>query len=142
MELVLVAAYKGSDLNNSILEVSSPLPKGTTIFTAEAMVITEAVMHSIYNLRQNHPLLPGTTFHIYSDNLSCLHCLRNPYSPPHSHLFVPTVLQARSIPFQITFCHIPAHTGIVGNEKADSLANEGVKLSRQIIELPKDEKRL
>ena len=76
-----IAAYKGSDLINSILEVSISLPKGTTIFTAEAMAIKEAVTHAIYDILHNHPMLPGTSFHIYSDNLSCLLYLRNPYSP-------------------------------------------------------------
>ena len=134
-----IAAYKGSDLINSILEVSISLPKGTTIFTAEAMAIKEAVTHAIYDIRHNHPMLPGTSFHIYSDNLSCLLYLRNPCSPPHSHLFIPILLQTKNIPFQTTFCHIPSHTGIVGNERADYLANEGAKLSHLQIELPKDD---
>ena len=134
-----IAGYRGSDLENPILEQSTPLPKGTTIFTAEAMAITEAVTHSIYNIRQNHRILPDTAFHIYSDNLACLHSLRNPYSPPHAHLFVPTLIQSTTTPSQVTFCHVPAHTNISGNEKADSLANQGAALSHTVIELPKSD---
>ena len=103
------------------------------------MAITETVTHSIYNIRQSHQTLPDTAFHIYSDSLACLHSLRNPYSPPHTHLFVPTLIQTITIPSQVTFCHVPAHTGISGNEKADSRANQGAALSHTVMELPKSD---
>ena len=103
------------------------------------MAISEAVTHSIYNIRHNYQILPDTAFHKKSDNLLCLHSLRNPYSPPHAHLFIPTLLQTIAISSQVAFCHVPAHTGIPGNEKADSLANQGAILSHKVLELPKSD---
>ena len=40
------------------------------------------------------------------------------------------------MPHLVTFCHIPAHKGHTGNEKADWLANEAAKLSYTIHDQP------
>ena len=58
------AVYQGSDLHTPVLELSTPLPKGTNIFTVEALAITEAVIHSIYSLIRQCGPPPGTSFHI------------------------------------------------------------------------------
>ena len=131
-----LAAYRGSDLNTPILQASTPLPKGTTIFTAEALAIKEAVTHAIEHIQIEYNIQPGSAFHIYTDSSSCLHSLRNPHESTHQNLFAPILIKTLNSHHLITFCHIPAHKGHTGNEKADWLANEAARLSYTIHEHP------
>ncbi|XP_058122775.1 uncharacterized protein LOC131285177 [Anopheles ziemanni] len=88
------------------------LPDHTSIYSAEAIAMLIATEES---LQHNKPNV------IFTDSASVLQALetgttRDPY--------IQHLSNTPQSP-KVSFCWIPGHTGIHGNEKADRLANEG-----------------
>ena len=94
------------------------LSSSASIYTAELTAIIDA-MNMVYHTNQK-------SFVIYSDSKSAMESLNN-YNSSH-----PLVQKAQEWLFQIScrhksvsFCWVPAHVGIPGNERADRKAKIG-----------------
>ncbi|XP_052747406.1 uncharacterized protein LOC128199916 isoform X2 [Bicyclus anynana] len=100
-------------------------PPETSVFTGEAVALLEAILFArSHNIKQTV---------IFTDSLSCLYSIRE--NPFRSKSKFPIILQIREALFS---CHlmglsiflawIPSHSGISGNESADSCAKAAVQL--------------
>ncbi|GFW62641.1 RNase H domain-containing protein [Trichonephila clavipes] len=93
------------------------LDTSCSIFTAEAVTIYRVLQL----IDSNMPL----KYCIYTDSMSVLEALEN-YND-RCHPVVCTILDITSRlyskGFDIVFCWLPSHVGIIGNEQADSAAN-------------------
>ena len=105
------------------------LPKWSTIFTAEIIAIGLAL--DIVEVSNNNKYL------ILSDSLSSLQAINN------TRWDNPLVLQVRErchglfmAGKTVDFAWVPSHVGIVGNEKADVMANDALKLPMAEIKIP------
>ena len=96
---------------------SAKLSSSASIYTAELNAIINA-MNMVYHTNQK-----SFVIYRYSDSKSALESLNN-YNSSH-----PLVQKAQEWLFRIccrhksvSFCLVPAHVGIIGNERADSKA--------------------
>ena len=96
--------------------ISGALPRHASVFTAELTAVSSA-LRSI----EEHP---GTNFTIYSDSRSSLQAMQNIYSEQplvqSIHKLLTRLDSERGV--RITFCWVPAHVGVPGNERADAAA--------------------
>ena len=96
-------------------ERSGRLPNSASIFTAELHAILKAVKEIL--------LSDERMFVIYCDSKSVLMSLQH-FNPVHP--LVQEILEwhclAKSRDRSIEFCWVPAHVGVLGNERADQLA--------------------
>lgn len=100
------------------------LPPETSVFTGELFGIVKAIGYVLLMKLKNTI--------IFSDSMSSLQSLvRYPF---RSKTFYPLVMEARSKLFQcktngqiVSFAWIPSHCGILGNIRADKLANEAIE---------------
>mgnify|MGYP000168011571 CR=1 FL=1 len=102
---------------SSEFQIKAKLPHSTSIFTAEMYAILCALLFSVR--------LPGPSV-IFSDSLSCITSLQNPY--PVRHYLINRILSLYSS-HNSSECNIewiPSHMGIPGNENADSLAKQSL----------------
>ncbi|GFT58156.1 RNase H domain-containing protein [Trichonephila clavipes] len=92
------------------------LDTSCSIFTAEAVAIYRALQ-----LIDSH--LPRK-YCIYTDSMSVLEALENYHDRCHPVVFTILDITSRlySKGFDIVFCWLPSHVGIIGNEQADSAA--------------------
>ncbi|XP_055603941.1 uncharacterized protein LOC129752175 [Uranotaenia lowii] len=102
----------GLGVTSKEVEICLKLPESCSIFSAEAA----AINHAIEIAEQS-----GKPTVIFSDSASCLSAIEGG-SNPH-----PWIRRAenRCIENSIAVCWIPSHCGIVGNHKADFLADKG-----------------
>ena len=104
----------------SEFSVSKPLPRHASIFTAELC----AIFLALYCVN----LSPFTSFTIYSDSKSALQELTNLWT---RHPLVKEIQdwlhRLHAFHKKITFCWIPSHVGIKGNDDADSAAKKASK---------------
>ena len=132
----------GSKTNNAVglaavhiteteeIQITQRLPIDASIFSAEIGALQEAL-----TLIKSSP---ETHFLILSDSLSCLKALKqlNPLDTRilclklHIHLLIQKGKD-------LVFAWIPSHTGIAGNELADSLAKEALNLQIDTNKTPK-----
>lgn len=100
-------------------------PPESSIFTGEAVAILEAILYAhSHDIRQTV---------ILTDSLSCLLAIKeNPFRS-RKRFFI--ILKIREVLFfchqkglQITLVWIPSHSGIPGNESADSCAKSAIQL--------------
>jgi ribonuclease HI len=95
------------------------LPENTTIFTAELYAIYAAL-----NFIKKYP----DKYIIFSDSLSCISALQGINASKH-YLVAQTANLLNDLQGRVIIEWVPGHTGIPGNEKADSLAKLSLELS-------------
>ena len=99
--------------------VSSRLPACATIFTAELTAI-----RNVLRLIDNNDRI---RFTIFSDSKSALQAIRK-YNNNHPLVIeiLTWLIRLHSRHKSVTFCWVPAHVGVAGNEKADTLAKRAI----------------
>ena len=110
-------------------ETSRRLPDGSSIFTAEI----RAILLAFFIIRHT----PGTNFMIFSDSKSSLQALEQmePENPIVVHTLQILNLLKYKYKKQISFCWIPSHIGIQGNERVDLLAKDALSKPISIKEV-------
>lgn len=103
-------------------EESYALPEACSVFSAEA----HALMTAATIASEHHNTI------IFTDSASCLDALQSGHSKHPWIQSIERVSRSRSI----TFCWIPGHCGIAGNERADSLAKQARSKQKLDIALP------
>ncbi|GBN59803.1 putative RNA-directed DNA polymerase from transposon X-element [Araneus ventricosus] len=102
--------------------ISFTLHSSCSVFTAEALAVLFALKEISDGLQRN--------FIIYTDSLSVLQSLKSFYPHPHNHPVVLNILDLFNKlalrGFNIMFCWVPSHVGILGNEQADRAAKSAV----------------
>ena len=114
------AAGVGCGVVFPFLSRSSSLPKTASVFTAELSAIVLA-LQIIFTL-------PVSSFVIFSDSRSALSALKSFNSSSLNPLLLSILewlylLQRKR--YHVSFCWVPAHVGVSGNERADVLAGDG-----------------
>ena len=110
-------------------ELSGHLPGSSSIFTAEAKAILSALNY-IKTCRMK-------SFVIYTDSLSCLQAITSGTSRHPLILKIIKLVDTLSkCQYDVTFCWLPSHTGIAGNEKADAAAKDALKGDISNIKIP------
>ena len=100
------------------------LPSSCSIFTAETYAVILAVRHILNSDDQND------SYTIFTDSNSVLFSIKQ--TMPSHHLVQElqdwlVLLKSRKN-ISITFCWVPAHVGVDGNERADKAAKEALEL--------------
>ena len=104
------------------------LPDNSSIFTAEA----KAIDNALYHIRDQ----TEKQFIIYSDSLSVLRSLKNlDYRNPLIQQILRKYNYLSSFK-EIVFCWLPSHTNIRGNELADLEAKSALSLSITNLKIP------
>jgi ribonuclease HI len=100
-------------------QVTTRIPSSASIFTAEAQALDHAVQVAAGS--------DDSAFTIFSDSMSCLKALQ---SHKLTHPIILATLESvhhrMSSGKLITFCWIPSHVGIKGNELADRAAKDAL----------------
>lgn len=114
-------SYTGAAIyyQNSRIVIKFKCPKEASVFTGECVAILEACLYI-----QSHNINKAV---IFTDSLSCLKALQqSPFvTRVHSHLILEikkSIFSCRTNNKIIQLVWIPSHSGIRGNECADSLA--------------------
>ena len=98
----------------------SKLPKTATVFTTELYAIYSAIKYVTNK--------PGS-YVIFTDSLSAIHALQSLHSPTHYlTTWIRSALSTLTL-VNIIVEWVPGHTGIPGNELADTLARSSLALS-------------
>ena len=105
--------------------IKKKLPANSTVFTAELLAVLTALKYIFFSNQSS------ISFTIFTDSMSILASLRK-FSP--SHQLVQEILDWFYLlvyrkGMEILFCWVPAHVGIIGNERADSAAKAATRLS-------------
>ena len=97
----------------------SSLPKAASVFTAELSAIVLA-LEVIFTL-------PVSSFTIFSDSRSALSALQS-FNSASLHPLIISILEwlylLQGKGYRVSFCWVPAHVGVAGNERADVLAGD------------------
>ena len=109
--------------------ISGKLPPAASVFTAELRAILPAIT---YMLR-----LPQRNFIVYSDSQSALQSICNSFSlhpiVREIHRWLRVLGDAGK---QVTFCWVPGHVGVPGNEEADRQAVAAANTHVYIAPIP------
>jgi len=104
-------------------------PNKCSIFSAEALAILKAI--EIVNT------LAHTNFLILSDSLSALNSIKNKTNPGDIAILIQNKLdEAKHKKKRIILIWIPGHTGIIGNETADTCKNRRFQQRHATTRLP------
>ena len=109
--------------------LQSSLPKEATVFTSELTAILMALnmVKTFHNARLQKNI-------IYTDSKSSIEALK---AYTHKNRLVneikDIVSKLQSVGINIEFCWIPAHVGIMGNEKADEAAKTAINFPKSNI---------
>ena len=104
-------------------QVQHSLPNETSVYTAELMAI-----HYALDLAKNRDGMPTT---IYSDSRSALEAIQDFY--PKNQLVKEIQKRIDKLLREgetVSFCWIPAHVGVPGNEKADKAAKAAIQCTQ------------
>ena len=105
------------------------LPDSASVFTAEVWTIIKA-LEQIKNSN-------ASKYIVFTDSLSCLQALHHmKLEHPLIGMVIRKCLFLNIAKKDIVFCWIPSHTGIKGNEKADSAAKSALDLPRAKVGVP------
>jgi kelch-like protein 2/3 len=97
------------------------LPSEASVFSAEARAIMLAL--DITDLTTHDKFI------IFSDSMSCLQAITHQnYQNPAILEILERCHQLSTANKEISFCWIPSHIGIPGNEKADAVAKAALKI--------------
>ena len=100
-------------------QLSKRLPNNSTIFAAEATAITLALDYYRYMDPVQHDVV------VYSDSMSCLQAIEGEDTENPLICHIMNLLWALSDKgTRVSFCWVPSHCGIEGNEIVDQLAKE------------------
>jgi len=110
---------------------SMALPAQTSVFTAEAV----AIYIALKNIKSD---TSNTRYTIFSDSLSSLAAIRNVnHNSPLISKIYRNLLRLQTEGRIISFCWIPSHVGISGNEEADVEAkNESLSVNVNPCHIP------
>ena len=102
-------------------QLSKRLPDNSTIFAAEATVISLALNYYWYMGPVHHDVV------VYSDSMSCLQAIED---EDNENPFICDIMNLlwllRDKGTHVRFCWVPSHCGIEGNERMDQLAKEAL----------------
>ena len=109
--------------------ISIRLPDSASVFTAEVWAIIKA-------LEQIKDYI-ASKYIVFTDSLSCLQALQHmKLEHPLNGMVIRKCVLLNIAKKDIVFCWIPSHTGIKGNEKADSAAKSALDLPRAKVGVP------
>ena len=119
--------FPGNNLQTPSYSKSFRLPFFATVFNAESEVIPEGLLTAL----ELHTKMNFPTAHLYLDNQATIKALANPIRSRNKTIhFIYNLVQ--TLPFQVTFSHIPGHKGHLGNELADTAARAGPKATNHL----------
>ncbi|XP_015260458.1 PREDICTED: uncharacterized protein LOC107104854 [Cyprinodon variegatus] len=113
------------------VKVFKRLTDHLSIYTAEIM----AIMLALYWIEEVKPL----RILICSDSSAALTSLKNTLSKCREDIMLENLLslyRVRNLGIDVQFLWIPAHSGIKGNEMADSLAKKGLTINGVEVKVP------
>lgn len=113
----------GCGISCEEVEIPIKLNGMCTIFSAEGWALLQAVKEVA---KDSKPTI------IFTDSASCIAALRGGHS---RHPWIERI-QLEAQDKNITFCWIPSHVGIVGNDKADKIAETGRESGTMHDEVP------
>ena len=116
-ERSLTAIYQNGE--TTCRQLSKRIPNNSTIFAAEATVITLALGYYRYIDPVKHDVV------VYSDPMSCLQAIEGEDTENPLICHIMNLLWALSDKgSRVRFCWVPSHCDIEGNEIVDQLAKE------------------
>ena len=105
--------------------IKKKLPVSSSVFTAELMAVLSALRYIFFSS------FSGKSFTIFTDSMSVLWSLRKLFSCHHLVQEIQDwyYLLVNRRRFNVQFCWVPSHVGIVGNEQADVAAKAATRLN-------------
>lgn len=113
----------GCGIKGDNIEIAIQMNKMCTIFSAES----RAMLETLNQIQED-----GTPNIIFTDSASCLEALEKGES---KHPWIANI-RTNANKKKVTFCWIPSHVGIKGNEEADKLAEMGRTSRTTVTEVP------
>ena len=105
------------------------LPDSASVFTAEVWAIIKAL--------EQIKISTASKYIVFTDSLSCLRALHHmKLEHPLIGMVIRKCLFLNIAKKDIVFCWVPSHTGIKGNEKADSAAKSALDLPHAKVGVP------
>ena len=121
--------------------ISNKLPSNTSIFSAELLAIKTAIDW----IGEKAKDLVSKEVVIFTDSLSSLLAIETPRKHYNNHILQAIINKIEQNRIKTHIAWIPAHCGILGNEKADIHAKQALNKSTitlTYVQAPKDHKKM